>query len=165
MGLAQWLASFRDLHERSKAGALAAGESDVYLAAREELARALLAAQRVQTRPGQSPRRAMRVSRALQADLEFQGEPPAKVRAMTLDVSAGGFGALVGRKPVVGEEVRFALRLPGGTRVEGTARVAGVVPGAGNARVSFAFDAITPEDAERLEVLVFDTVLEQMKQG
>lgn len=161
MGLAQWLTSFRDLHERSKREALVPREREIYLAARDELARALLAAQRVQARPGLNPRRSMRVSRALQADLELGS---GKVRAMTLDVSSGGFGALLAQPPAVGDGLRFALRLPGGVRVAGTARVAGVVSGAGSARVSFSFDEIEPEDAERIEVLVFDTVLEQMKQ-
>jgi c-di-GMP-binding flagellar brake protein YcgR len=161
MGLAQWLAAFRDLHERAKAGKLAAGERETYVAAREELARALLAAQRVQTRSGQSPRRSIRVSRALQADLELAGA--GAVRAMTLDVSPGGFGALLAKPPPVGEGLRFALRLPGGARVAGSARVAGVAPGSGSARVAFAFDDVPTEDVERLEVLVFDTLLEQMK--
>jgi hypothetical protein len=161
VGLARWLASFREMHERARQGALAGAERDLYLAAREELARALLAAQRVQVRPGQSPRAALRVSRALQADLELPG---GKVRATTIDLSSGGFGALLAPPPAAGERVQFALRLPGGARVAGSARVAGVVQGAGSSRVSFAFEQVPAEDRERLELLVFDTVLEQMRQ-
>src|ERR671928_230325 len=50
-----------------------------------ELARALLAAQRVTIPTGLRPRRALRVARALQADLDFGTKA---VRATTLDVSA-----------------------------------------------------------------------------
>jgi hypothetical protein len=163
MGLAQWLATFRDLHERSKQGGLGVAERESYLSAREELARALLAAQRVQTSPGQSPRRSLRVSRALQADLELASA--GAIRAMTLDLSPGGFGALLAKPPAIGEALRFALRLPGGVRLAGSARVAGVAAGAGTARVSFAFDEVAADDVERIEVLVFDTLLEQMKHG
>jgi hypothetical protein len=75
----------------------------------------------------------------------------------------GGFGALLARGPGLGEKVRFSLRLPGGVFVEGAARVVGVVPNGGSARVAFAFEALSPEDAEQIELLVFDTVLEQMR--
>jgi hypothetical protein len=158
--LAQWLKQFRALHDRARSGALPAEERGAYDAAREELARALLAAQRVQARPGQSRRSAMRVSIALQADLELAA---GAVRALTLDLGAGGFGTLLARQPAIGETVKFTLRLPGGDRVGGGARVAGVVASAGSARVAFAFQAVPAEDLEKIELLVFDTVLEQLR--
>jgi hypothetical protein len=158
--LADWLKQFRALHERAKKGALSPDERRTYEGAREELARAFLAAQRVQSKPGQSPRAAMRVSRALQADLELSS---GSVRALTLDLAIGGFGALLAQPPAQGERIEFSLRLPGGDRVAGAARVAGVVASAGSARVAFAFDDVGAEDLERLELLVFDTVLDQVR--
>jgi hypothetical protein len=161
MQLAQWIVQFRALHDKDKRDALSAEERSIYTAAREELARALLAAQRVQTLPGQSFRQALRVSRALQATLEVGGEI---LRAMTVDVSSGGFGALLAVAPPAGEKLKFTLRLPGGSDpLAGTVRVVGVVPRPGNARVAFSFDALADADRARLETLVFDTVLDQLK--
>jgi c-di-GMP-binding flagellar brake protein YcgR len=161
MRLAQWLTDFRKLHAKARGGALDGPERTSYLAAREELARALLAAQHVQAKRGQPARAALRVARAVQAELSFATS--GKVRALTLDLSVGGFGALLAHAPATGEKVRFSLRLPGGVFVEGAARAVGVAPNAGSARVAFAFEGLSPEDLEQIELLVFDTVLEQMK--
>jgi hypothetical protein len=161
MRLVEWLAQFRLMHEHAKKGTLPPAERKVYLGAREELARALLAAQRVQAKPGQSARDALRVSRALQANLELGGAEP--VRTVTLDLSVGGFGALLARPAAVGTKGTVTLRLPGQEQVSTPVRVAGVSPSVGSSRVAFAFDGIAPSDAEKLEFLVYDTVLEQMR--
>jgi hypothetical protein len=160
MRLAQWLASFKALHQKAKQAGLSQAERGTYLAARDELARALLAAQRAQAKPGESPRQVLRVSRALQADLERNGE---RIRALTLDLSVGGFGALLARIPTMGEKVKATLRLPGGELVSGPARVVGAVQQGGSSRVAFAFDPLPAADQEKLELVVFDTVLDQMK--
>src|SRR5215208_4906973 len=160
MRLAEWLSGFKALHAKARSGDLAADERGSYLAAREELARALLVAQRLQAREGQSSRMTLRVSRALQLDLLVDG---LKVRALTLDLSAGGFGALLAAPLEVGKRVSLSLRMPAGDPLEAHARVAGAIPQAGSARVAFAFEGLGPAQVERLEVVVFDTVLEQMK--
>jgi len=71
MNLGAWLATFRDLHERAKAGKLSQKEAVEYRMAREELARAMLAAHRLSLKPGETPRAALRVARALQVDLDW----------------------------------------------------------------------------------------------
>jgi hypothetical protein len=162
MRLANWLASFKALHQKAKNGRLSEEERQSYQSARDELAAALLAAQRVQTKPGQSPRKALRASRALQADLERDGK---SFRALTLDLSAGGFGALLGGTPVVGEKLKVTLRLPGGELVSSAARIVGVIPQGGASRVACSFDGMPADEQEKLELLVFDTVLDQMNVG
>ena len=157
MGLAEWLHSFRDLHESHKRGELSPDEDASYIAGREELARALLAAQRLTARPGETQRRALRAACALQADVEL---PKSSERVVTLEIGAGGFGALFARPPPLGEEVRFSLRVPGGgDPITGRARIVDVKILPGNARGSFQFTHLDPADLERIEVLVFDTVL------
>jgi hypothetical protein len=157
MGLADWLASFRLLHEGHKTGTLSPDDEASYLAGREELARALLAAQRLTARPGETPRRALRAACALQADLDLER---GSERVMTLEIGAGGFGALFAMGPPVGEEVRFSLRVPGGADpISGRARVVDVKVLPGNARASFAFTRLDDAERERVETLVFDTVL------
>ncbi len=112
MSLADWLAKFRDLHERAAADKLSAPEWVAYREGREELARALLAAQRLSLKPGETPRQALRVARALQVNLEWS---KGQVRALTMDISVGGFAALLAKAPATTDEVKFTLRLPGGS--------------------------------------------------
>lgn len=160
MGFADWLREFRALHEKARRGALRGDELTAYRAGRDELARALLAAQRLTASGGQPARRALRVPRALQADLEFVD---GNVRVMTLDVSAGGFGALMAKPPKVGEELTAVLRVPGGEPLRAAARVVDVKQQVGNARASFQLVGLEEADAERLELLVFDAVLAQLQ--
>lgn len=158
--LAQWLLEFRGLHARARQGRLRGGETARYLAARDELARALLVAQRVALKPGETPRRALRVARALQADLDLA---TSRVRAPTVDVSTGGFSCLLSRAPPLGEELGFTLRIPGAEALSGRARVQDVRPREGNVRVSFMFTSLSEADRERMELFVFDTVLAQLE--
>jgi hypothetical protein len=160
MSLADWLKGFRELHDQARRNALSGRELTGYHAARDELARALLAAQHVALQPKQRPRRALRVSRALQADLDFHD---GRARAMTLEVGAGGFAALLARPPRVDDELKASLRLPGGEPLRADARCVDVKVQPGNARACFHFVALGEDDAERLEMFVFDAVLEQLQ--
>ncbi len=159
MSLADWLAAFRELHEKAHRGELAPRERVVYRAGRDELARALLAAQRLTLKPGEIPRQALRVARALQVDLETT---TSRLRAMTIDLSVGGFGTLLAKAPPSDEDVKYALRLPSAEPLEGVAHVVEAKAQPGNVRVCFAFKDISEADRERLELLIFDTVLAQI---
>jgi hypothetical protein len=157
--LADWLKTFRDLHEKARRGVLSSAEDAAYKAGREELARALLAAQRLTTKPGETPRQALRVARALQLDLDLL---TSTARAITIDVSMGGFACLLAKGPPLGDEVKYSLRIPASEPLVGRARVSDVKPLQGNVRVSFQFVGIDAKDRERLELLIFDTVLAQL---
>ncbi len=119
-GLSEWLLTFRQLHEKARRGQLAERELQAYRAGRDELARALLAAQRLALRPGEVPRRALRVARALQVDLDLG---TSRERAVTLDISTGGFSCLLAKAPPIGDEVGFSLRLPAAEALAGRARI------------------------------------------
>jgi hypothetical protein len=159
VSLAVWLKTFRALHARARGGELDGEDLAAYRAGRDELARALLAAQQVMVKAGELPRRQLRAARALQVDLDFGRE---KVRAMTLDVSAGGFGALLAKPPVPGDQLKVSLRLPGQEPVACVARVVDVKVLPGNARAAFAFSGLPAAEVERLETFVFDCVLDQL---
>ncbi len=90
MDLAEWLREFRALHEKAHRGALTPDESAAYLAGRDELAGALISAQRLLVDATEPPRKALRVALALQVDLESS---TSWVRAVTSTVSVGGFSA------------------------------------------------------------------------
>ncbi len=159
VSLSEWLRAFRDLHERARRGQLSQREESTYRSGRDELARALLAAQRLSLKVGQTPRQALRVARALQVDLDLL---TSSVRAVTVDVSSGGFSCLLAKAPPLGDEVKYALRIPAAEPLSGQARVADVKPQQGNARVAFQFLGLSAEDRERVELFVFDTVLAQL---
>lgn len=157
--LAQWLLDFRALHDRARQGQLRDGELARYRSGRDELARALLGAQRLALKPGETPRRALRVARALQADLDLV---TSRVRAMTIDISTGGFSCPLTRAPPLGDEIGFTLRLAGGDPLSGKARVQDVKPREGSVRVAFMFTSLGEAELERMELFVFDTVLSQL---
>ncbi len=159
-GLSEWLLAFRQLHEKARRNQLPDRDLQAYRAGRDELARALLAAQRLALRPGEIPRRALRLARALQVDLDLV---TSRERAVTIDISTGGLSCLLAKGPPVGEEVGFALRIPASEPLAGRARVQDVKVLPGNVRVSFAFLGVSEADRERLELFVFDTVLAQLQ--
>ena len=157
--LTEWLLTFRQLHEKARRGQLRDAELGRYRAGRDELARALVAAQRLQLKAGEAPRRALRVARALQVDLDLA---TARTRAVTNNLSTGGFACLLPKAPALGDEVGFTLRLPATDPVAGRARVQDVKVQPGNARVAFMFLSLTDAERERLELFVFDTVLDHL---
>ena len=155
-GLADWLRSFRALHERAREGSLLPGEESTYHATRDELARAMLAAQRLTLRPGETARRSLRVSRALQLDLQVGG---ANQRTMTLDLSTGGFSTLLARPPLLGEVVGVSLRLPGGEPLICRARIIELKPLPGSTRMAARFMDLPATELRRLEHFIIDVVL------
>jgi hypothetical protein len=159
MGLGEWLLAFREMHEKARRKLLSPADLQVYRTGRDELARALLAAQRLTLKPGETARRALRVARALQVDLDML---TSRERAITIDISTGGFSCLLAKAPPLGDEVGISLRIPAADPLVCKARIADVKPQAGNVRVAFQFLALPDDEKERLETFVFDTVLGQL---
>lgn len=155
-GFADWIKSFREQHERARRGSLKPGEESSYLAAREELARAMLAAQRLTLKPGETPRHKLRVARALQLDLEFEGSTH---RSVTLDVSVGGISTVLAGSPGLGKTVKATLRLPASGPLACRLRVSDVKPQDGSVRIAASFVDLAAADMERLELFIVDAVL------
>ena len=160
MSLKEWLVLFKAQHEQARAGNLSGDGLASYRAGRDELARALLGAQAASLKPGEVPRQALRVARALQADLEWSVD---RVRAVTQEISVGGFSVLLTKTPPTDEEIKVQLRLPGAEVVAGRARVAGSVVQPAVVRVSFAFAGLGAVERDKLEFAVFDTVLQNIR--
>src|ERR1700682_2069144 len=110
MGLPEWIGAFKKLNELAQKGELSPEQMGAYQRDRDEFARAMVAAQRLTLQPGQKPRHALRVARALQIDLALAS---GTVRAMTLNISVGGFAALLAGSPPATEAVGFTLKTPG----------------------------------------------------
>jgi len=160
MALNDWLKQFQEAHERAKHGKLEAQELSVYYQSRNELARALLGAQRIALEPGREPRRSLRVSRALQAEIGFFD---GSLRAVTRSISASGFAVLLARPPKPDEEVKVTLRIPGGEPFSASGRAVDVKAQGGSFHVSFQWAGVSATDLERIETYVFDVVLEELK--
>jgi hypothetical protein len=160
MELRLWIAGFRALHDRARKGDLSSEERRQYLAQRDELAKAMCSAQRLTAPPGQTPRQAMRVARAMQVDLEL---PEGRQRLMTMNVSIGGFAALMPKElDKKSAPIGFSMRLPGSPDpLLGRVRVADIQKRTGNVLISFAFNEMGAAEQERLELVLFDSVLQQ----
>ncbi len=159
MSLIAWLEDFHGWHAKARNKELRGEEMGLYLAMRDELARMLLGAQQLLITPGQMPRRALRVSRVLPLELTLSS---GVVRGNTLDVSAGGFAVVLEAPVAPGTPVPFELTLPEDAPIRGNARVVASKHHGMLHRVAFTFHDIPEPDHERLEFLVFDSVLEIM---
>lgn len=160
MDLAKWLADFRVLHQKARKNSLTAHELDQYMADRNELARAILSSQKMSLQAGQLPRQALRASRVLPIEIEVHG----RMRPfLTMEISSGGFSAILPDVPPAERSVPFTLKLPGGEPVTGEATCVQATPQPGRCRCSFRFDTVGASDRERIEMLVFDVLLEHIK--
>jgi hypothetical protein len=160
MGVIQFMDDFRVLHTRARKGQLSEEERPLYLSAREQFARALVDAQGMTLEPGQSARRTFRVAEELAVELWLEGKP---LKVTTLDVSCGGFSAMLPRALEPEQVVAVSLHLPGEARpVSVNARVASVRPRGEQRRVSFAFQELPETESERLESVLLDVALERI---
>lgn len=158
--LNDWIAGFCATHAKAKEGKLNAAEQAAYLQARDQLAAALLAGQRLNLKPGENPRRALRVARGLQVELEL---PSGLVPAITQDISVGGLSALVPAAPPVGTRILFKLKLGRNVDpVSGGAKVVAAIDAKGAARISLQFEELASADRDRVEMVVFDGVVAQL---
>jgi hypothetical protein len=161
MDFSVWLTSFRELHERARRRLHTSEERALYLEAREQLARSLLAAQGHSPQAGASARRSFRVPKGMSVDVSFRS---GSVRSRTLDISSGGFSCMLPRGLGGREESGgFVLWLPGQEEeppVVGRARIV-ALSGAEDVpkRASFTFVQVGEEDQERLEMMIFDLAL------
>jgi hypothetical protein len=154
-----WLDNFCTLHGRARRGELSPADREQYLAARDELAGALLKAQRIALHAGEQPRRTLRAAAMLPVCLHLPG---GDVEAITRDVSAGGFSVTLERATVPDGAVRFSLRLARDHTVTGHARLVAFTAGKDSPRASFCFETLSPEAIEQIELTVFDAVVNQL---
>lgn len=159
MRLREWIETFRFLHEKARSGKLAVGEVATYHELREDFASLLLAAQCLTVPPGQTARGSLRAVRPLPLELQLSG---GVTRAATLDLSAGGFSTFVPVALRAGEHIGFVLGLASGD-LPGRARVVSVSDEGTAYRISFALEAVSRKDTERMETEVLDAALQQFE--
>jgi len=155
----EWLGRLEMLHSRIRGGEdVEPADREWYRASRDRLMRGALERYNAWLAVGEKARTAVRVERALPVVLEGPGKPR---HAVTVDMGAAGFGAILEDAPPEGTPFRARLALPDGELV---ARVT-VAPSATRGevhRVSFAFDPEAREVRERVEDFLLDELLPRL---
>ncbi len=157
MSIRTAIARFRELHDDYKAGAFKSPDAlKFYESERDEFMAALLQAQQLTLRAGQSPRQTLRVNREEPLVVAFG---PRREEGRTLDIGLGGFAAAPLGPFAAHITCDFEL---GSTDapIKGKARVvtSTKLP-TGIYRTSFQLTTIAPEERKRLEIIVVDTAL------
>lgn len=159
MSVSDWIRQFRALHAEAMKGTLSPEELKAYQGACDEFARALMGAKKQAAKPGESPRHALRVAKAVQVDLESS---VTQARATTLELGVGGFSAILPKAPKLGDEFMCRLKLPGGDPLETALTVGEVKLQPGSVRVSFNFQKLSDQTKARIEGIVIDAALSQV---
>jgi len=155
--LVDWVVAFRALHDDARKGRLDSRGMARYEQERESLAKALLIAQRLSVKPGQTARQTLRVVRVLPVELTLGTR---REQAKTLDLGLGGFAVLLEKPQRALERIEFALSLgSAGAPVRGRARVVSVQRKGRPYRIAFAFEELSTVDVERLGFEIFDAAL------
>jgi hypothetical protein len=159
MSFGDWLRLFRALHEKARKGGLSGEDAEAYRGGCDELARALMAAQKLAAKPGEASRHALRVARAVQVTLDT---PLSQVRSMTIELGVTGFSTILEKPPRAGEEQTATLKLPDRAPLVATVVPTETRPQTGSVRVAFTFQRLSDADRSALELLVIDTALSQL---
>jgi hypothetical protein len=162
MSTPEFIAEFRQLHERAKKGALTPVEKNRYVIARAQFERIVVIAQEI-GHSGRTLRSTLRMSKLLKVEVKPNGGDA--IKSSTIDVSSNGFAMLVSAGMVVGRTGTFALHLPkiggGSEPVSGRCRVASSRTQSGLFRVSFHIVELSPDNQQRLDFALIDAVLER----
>ena len=159
MASASFVTRLRELHAKAKSGGLEPDERTDYERFRRQLMTVAFAAQA--SAYGGLPRRGnVRVAMALKVEVVFGGSPPQS--ATTVDVSNEGFSVLLAFTAGTGALARFSIRVAGMDPIAGACRIVGVLKQGGLQRVSFAVDGLDAPSRERLELAIFDHLIQNL---
>ncbi|HVH46334.1 MAG TPA: PilZ domain-containing protein [Labilithrix sp.] len=163
MSTIEFVAYFKELHEKAKSGSLTPSERVRYDSARAQFVRLVMVSQQL-GHAGETLRSNLRMAKMLKVELRPDEGPP--LRLSTMDLASGGFAVLLSGGMKVGKSVAFTLFLPnpnggGTTPVTGRCVVASCRPQTALFRVSFRFEALPPPVQEQLDIALIDAVLER----
>lgn len=156
---AQWLATFRALHDQAKKAPLDPNGADRYRAMKDELARSLLQTEGKKAEAGSPPRRQFKVPTVHQ--IEVAGIH----KATTVELSCRGFTALVPAMIKEGQLIGFVLTLSrsaepirGDCIVESAAKQPNQL-----VRLTCTFAKLEDSVLERIEQTLFDVALTRFR--
>lgn len=155
----EWLGRLEMLHSRIRGGEdVEPADREWYRDARDLLMRGALERYNAWLSAGEKARKAVRVERAIPVVLEGHGRTR---HAVTVDLGAAGFGAILEDTPPDGAAFRARLVLPDGELVASVTASPGGSRGDVH-RVSFAFDPEAREPRERVEDFLLDELLPRL---
>jgi len=157
MAVTQFLEEFRQMHAKARVGALTESEVQAYRSAREQFEATLVAGQGLML--DRDVRRAFRVALPLPVELQMHY---GYVTTRILDLSVGGFSAVMPHPMGPDERPSYTLELPQGVVLAGEVRLASQRQVGEQHRVSFAFIGHTEWETERLGMLLIDLALERV---
>ncbi|HEY8089409.1 MAG TPA: PilZ domain-containing protein [Polyangiaceae bacterium] len=148
----------KELHATSRSRALAEDEQAELDRLRRALHDGYVLAQRLTLAPGQMQRRSRRVAHALKATLVGASF---RETTATMNLSSGGFAALLTDAPVRHERVEFTLQTRLG-RLHGKARAVSAVRRDRSWLASFAIDEMPDGGRQALDQIVFEQVVSRL---
>lgn len=160
MDPAQWLGTFRVLHDQNKRGSLGPLDKNKYVAMRDELARSLMENLGQDLGAGTiPPRRLLKVAQLFNIELSNL------YKTMTRELSCQGFTTIVQGSFREGDRTAFVLSLGRSVDpVQGDAVVKQAQKQAGNTtRLVCEFTGLKEPALERIEEAVFDAALLRIK--
>jgi hypothetical protein len=145
----------RDLISASRSRPLADSERNEYEKLRRALSDGYVLAQKLTLAPGQMQRRSRRVAHLLKATVKGPG---VNETTATLNLSSGGFAALLTEAPPKRMAVDFVLHTRRG-RLEGKARIVSAVRRDRSWLASFAIDEMNEGARHALDEIVLEQVI------
>jgi len=143
-----------ELMAKAKAAPLEEPERSEYDKLRRHFADGYALAQKLTLRPGQLQRRSRRVAHMLKLTITAGSTE----KTATMNLSSGGFAALLADPPASDEVVDFTLGTTMGA-VEGKARVVSLVPRDRSWLASFAIEEVSDDARAKLDVVVLEQVV------
>lgn len=162
MGLAEFVTALQHLHEKAKKGQLTGNEQSDYDAGRNQLATAMLAAQKITVPQGGKSRDYLRAPKMIGVDLQVPG---GKFNVVTVEVWPRGFAALVAEGLPLNQPVKAQMKLRTGLAVECEATPFEAKRQASNFKVSFNLTHVADADVEQVALIVYDEILAKLAQA
>ena len=156
----QFIAEFRNLHEKLRGGKIAQADRAKYADLRQQFIRMMVISQQVGL-TGQTLRSDLRMAKMLKVEIRPEMGTPERVT--TLEIATKGFATLMPKALPTGTVCGFTLYLPKPSNpITGRVVVASARPQGSVAKTSFKFDNLMPQAVEQLDIVLIDAVLERL---
>lgn len=156
----QFIAEFRNLHDKLRGGTITPGERKRYADQRQQFVRMMVLSQQIGM-TGQTLRSDLRMAKMLKVEIRADGFPVERVT--TQEIATKGFSALMPKALQVGSMAGFTLFLPKpASPITGRVTVASARQQGSLVKTSFKFEALLPAAAEQLDIALIDAVFERL---
>ncbi len=156
MDLRASIKKLRQWHAEAKQGTLQTADRALFDETRKQFERLVLASQQLPVHATMTQRKALRVAHAVPIVIKSGTRT---IQSMTLDISSGGFSAFMESAPLGSFDVTLRFH---GLSFESKARAVTRTREDSQARVSFTFEALSPQQIQVIEDAIFELALDQV---